>query len=294
MVGPVNPAGSLLLAYVFTTFVVGAVCVGAVVVLARLRRDELARAYLWLHGALSVLVLGALLLALAETQAAVSSMTIAVLEYVEAFVGRYAVMLALPLFARRAFAVPDRRSRDLVVTGVVLGTLTAQHMTEFVLGGAWDLRGDVAEDVVFGAIYAYTVFLGVRRAGGGAYPPLARRFLALLAAGLPVVAHDVFLTDGPGLRFYPLLYCALGVVVIVTLLRRHDSAGDVPPREWKLTQREKEVFRLVRRGLGNQAIARHLTISPNTVKTHLRAIFEKSGFRTRVALIARTGDHPTG
>lgn len=287
-------AASLLFAYVFTTFVVGAVCAGAVLVLARLRRDEIARAFLWLHGALSVLVLGALLLALAGTLAPVSATTIAVLEYTEAFVGRYAVMLALPLFAHRAFGVPDRRSRDLVVTGVVLGTLTAQHMTEFVLGGAWDMRGDVAEDVVFGAIFAYTLFLAIRPVGGGAYPPLARRFLAVLAAGLPVAAHDVFLTDGPGLRFYPLMYCVLGVVVILTLLRRHATSGDVPPRDWNLTERETEVFRLMQRGLSSKAIARHLTISPNTVKTHLSAIFEKSGFRTRIALIALTRDHPTG
>jgi DNA-binding NarL/FixJ family response regulator len=46
------------------------------------------------------------------------------------------------------------------------------------------------------------------------------------------------------------------------------------------------VLRLVQQGLSNREIAGQLTISPNTVKTHLSAIFDKSGFRTRTALIA--------
>ena len=91
------------------TFVVGAVCIGSVLMLARLRQDELARTFLWLYGAMSVLVLSALLLALAETQTEVAPATIAALDYMEAFVGRYGVMLALPLFAHRAFGVGGRR-----------------------------------------------------------------------------------------------------------------------------------------------------------------------------------------
>ncbi|HUO85971.1 MAG TPA: helix-turn-helix transcriptional regulator [Thermoanaerobaculia bacterium] len=279
--------GPLLLAYVFATFVVGAACVGAVLVLTRLRQDALARAFLLLYLPLSVLVLAALLLALVETQPAQSVATLSVLEYLESFVGRYSVMLALPLFAHRVFGVRSCR-RDAVLLAIVVTALAAQHITEFLLGGAWDTRGDVAEDLLFGAVVVYTMLLAFRRLRmHGVYAPLARRFLLLLLIGLPGVAYDLFIVDGPGLRIYPLWYGALGMTMVLTLVGRRSTTSGAIPREWDLTDREAEVLRLVQQGLSNQQIARQLVISPNTVKTHLRAIFDKSGFRTRVALIAQ-------
>ncbi len=54
-----------------------------------------------------------------------------------------------------------------------------------------------------------------------------------------------------------------------------------------LTEREREVLDLLARGMTNKEIAEKLVITTNTVKRHLKAIFEKLAVHTRAAAAAR-------
>jgi len=51
----------------------------------------------------------------------------------------------------------------------------------------------------------------------------------------------------------------------------------------ELTEREREVLALLRRGLSNRQIAQALWITESTAKVHVRHIFDKLGVRTRTA-----------
>ena len=53
----------------------------------------------------------------------------------------------------------------------------------------------------------------------------------------------------------------------------------------RLSDREKEIIKLVRQGLSNREIAQRLTLSPHTVKVHLCTIFRKFHITSRSKLI---------
>jgi DNA-binding NarL/FixJ family response regulator len=53
-----------------------------------------------------------------------------------------------------------------------------------------------------------------------------------------------------------------------------------------LTQREREVLRLLADGMTNEAMGAELSISPQTVRTHLQKAMEKLGAQTRVQAVA--------
>ncbi|MGH3102557.1 MAG: response regulator, partial [Gaiellaceae bacterium] len=76
--------------------------------------------------------------------------------------------------------------------------------------------------------------------------------------------------------------------VAARLMEEFAAAGERPRRSELLTPRERQVMRLIARGLANKAIARELEVSEKTVKTHVSNILGKLGLtdRTQAALYA--------
>ncbi len=57
--------------------------------------------------------------------------------------------------------------------------------------------------------------------------------------------------------------------------------------EEALSEREREALRWLATGASNKAIARHMGLSPNTVKTHLKRLFDKLEVRSRTEAVTR-------
>ncbi len=75
---------------------------------------------------------------------------------------------------------------------------------------------------------------------------------------------------------------------MLTDLARGQAAPTVDPAAAKialLTEREREVIRLLGEGLKNKQIAERLYISETTVRHHLTSIFSKLGVSDRLALV---------
>ena len=63
------------------------------------------------------------------------------------------------------------------------------------------------------------------------------------------------------------------------------TAGPSPQRLAELTDREREILALVGSGLSNDDIARHLMVSPHTVKTHVNRTMTKLAAHDRAQLV---------
>lgn len=136
--------------------------------------------------------------------------------------------------------------------------------------------------------------------GNGSAPPVVRAVAGqarTVAAGLArdgriararvrtgsgrwLVVRGSVLADGPGAP----------VAVMIEPARPHELAPLVADA-YGLTEREREVTRLVARGLQTNAIAARMHLSSWTVQDHVKAIFEKVGVVTRGELVARVFFH---
>lgn len=68
---------------------------------------------------------------------------------------------------------------------------------------------------------------------------------------------------------------------VVAVLAASGHSSRPPPPDPRLTEREREVLRLIARGLTNKEIAGNLDISTRTVQQHATNIYDKLGFRSR-------------
>ncbi len=279
-----------LLAYLFVCFSIGLFGLGVSATLVAKSGTSLARVVFALHIALSVTVMANLLLAFLDTLATpVDPVLVGVLEYVESIVGFYTILLLLPLVTHRVLGIDEARRERLIAAGVA-AALVVQHVTEYGMGGVWDERGDLLENLLFVLVLGYSLAQGVIRSQGpGTDTHLAKRFVLVFALAVPGLLHDLFLLEVSPLRIYPLWYCGFSLVVRSLIRPESTSSAAGPPSAWGLTDRETEVARLVMSGLSNKEIGAELHISPNTVKTHLRAVFDKSGCRSRFALMSQAG-----
>jgi DNA-binding CsgD family transcriptional regulator len=121
--------------------------------------------------------------------------------------------------------------------------------------------------------------------------------LAAGAVALQWLEYQLWARTHAGTVYVALIAAAflgLGIWVGRKLFYREPRAGPSTPNaraqtSLGITEREREVLKLLAEGRSNKEIARRLELSPNTVKTHVAHLFEKLrvGRRMEAIVLAR-------
>ena len=129
-----------------------------------------------------------------------------------------------------------------------------------------------------GAVYAVAArLLALERDGIHAPPDLMPRTRLRTASGRWLVLHASRLR-APG---------AEGQIAVIFEEARPSEIAPLIVDAYGLTKREGEITRLVLRGLSTAEVSGELHITPNTVRDHFKAIFDKVGVRSRRELVGQ-------
>jgi DNA-binding CsgD family transcriptional regulator len=127
------------------------------------------------------------------------------------------------------------------------------------------------------AVYAVAARLLALERGGHTPPDLMPRIRLRTASGRWLVLHASRLRATG----------AEGRIAVIFEEARTSEIAPLIVDAYGLTRREGEITQLVLRGLSTAEVSEELHITPNTVRDHFKAIFDKVGVRSRRELVGQ-------
>lgn len=168
---------------------------------------------------------------------------------------------------REAIALVERLRPDILITDLAMPDVDGAELTREVVA-----RGLPCRILVLTMHAEEEYLVPLLEAGASGYLVKSAADRELIAAVRSVAHGDTYVQPAAGL-------------VLARQLTRKDPARVERERFEQLTQREREVVRLVAQGFSGPEIGEQLGISPKTVDTYKQRIEQKLGLAHRTAYV---------
>lgn len=297
--------------YFIITFSIGAVSLGVTLTLYFRTRNKLLQYYLYFYTSFTLIVVLNMVLGYIRTNIPHTHLYLMeTLNYLERPVALYLLMFTVPVFIHYFVSVPDARIRNIIVGCLAIFMLMGFHLFHALsaMNPTIGLVGDYLEDTIVVSVMLYCFIIGViytKKIQDSFKKQLSKKFLLVFGIFFPGIVNDTFLSEWSYIRFYPLLYCSFSLIFTYQFLKHHqelkylssesESTSMLPDdtffEQHNISAREKDVIALIVQGYSNQQIGEDLCISLNTVKTHIRNIYQKFEINSRQELIALLNNH---
>jgi DNA-binding CsgD family transcriptional regulator len=193
------------------------------------------------------------------------------------FLRQVAPILAAGLRAALLFeatADPGPSGPGLVILSDDLTVISTTSVADVWLAelGDWPARNEPPQ-----AVRAVAAKLRAMERSNGVEPSDPPRARVLTRAGRWLVLHGARLADPVG----------DGRIAIILEQANATEVAPLALQAYGLTGREAQIAELVLRGWSTAEIGQHLAISGLTVQQHLKAVFDKTGARSRRDLVAQ-------
>jgi DNA-binding CsgD family transcriptional regulator len=189
----------------------------------------------------------------------------------------------------------------LISTTVLVMYLSAEDLDMAVTNALWAFY-PLCSLALF--LLAIAVVVMLKNITNSHHQRLAKYFLIAFMPQIVFSFIDFFLMQDLGFQFTHLSYTVFSVLVFADLcayfFRSYNNALDIADKEqsiqkaYNLSSRELEVMELLAQGQTNRAIADQLHISVNTVKSHIKNIYEKMAVSNRLQLVNLLNQLKTG
>lgn len=215
------------------------------------------------------------------------------------------ILFTTPYFIHHLTNDEKSKSKNVVI-GLIAATLIVFNLLFIYLepGKAENNWRIFIKDTIFLSVILYCVLIITiyyRKLEDSEEKKFFRQIVFLLLLLLPAIISDTFFLEYIRFKFFPIVYVLIGIMFFnyyIKIIREGlQSAGSENPQftvkkfpkeilgnEYGLTQREIEVVELLREGKAYLSIAEELFISVNTVKSHIKKIYQKLNVGNRMEL----------
>ena len=221
------------------------------------------------------------------------------------------MILSVGLFGQYLFSVSNIKIKNLIliIIAIIEILLIPFHVKTIIINERFIFKIGSISSITFIIIIIYILFVGIlnyKKIKNIEIKNIAKSLLIInllffpglmfdLYRKLINISHEIIFKNRHAIfLIHPIFYSVLSIICTYFIIRYYfnlykvnikDMPLDNLIKKYDISIREKEVVSLVIQGKSNKDIADNLFISVNTVKTHIRNIYEKIGIKSRYELI---------